>query len=182
MKVAVLADVHSNLLALNQILDDAFKNKVDKIIFLGDYITDGPFNNEVLNIIRKNGDYVVQGNRERYIINYDESRKGFSNYKPISFVYDSLDDKNKDYIKSLDKELIFEIGGAKILLIHGDEISSCEEALYDGCDNLAKRYDYDMCLYGHTHRFKYFEHNNRKYLNPGSCGQPCDVQIIVMSF
>lgn len=108
MKVAVLADVHSNLLALNQILDDAFKNGIDKIIFLGDYITDGPFNNEVLNIIRKKGDYVVQGNRERYIINYDESRKGFSNYKPISFVYNSLDDQNKDYIKSLDKELILE--------------------------------------------------------------------------
>lgn len=41
MKIAVISDIHSNLLALNLALLDSKKENVDCFMFLGDYITDG---------------------------------------------------------------------------------------------------------------------------------------------
>lgn len=48
MRIAVLSDIHSNLIALNLAIDSLRNEKVDKICFLGDYITDGENENEIL--------------------------------------------------------------------------------------------------------------------------------------
>lgn len=52
MKIAVLSDIHSNLLSLEMALDSLMKENVDKIFFLGDYITDGEDENKILKIIK----------------------------------------------------------------------------------------------------------------------------------
>ena len=72
MKIAVISDIHSNLLAFNFALENAEKEKVDSFLFLGDYITDGENGNEILNIIKEKSNYVILGNREKYILNYSD--------------------------------------------------------------------------------------------------------------
>ena len=37
MKIAVLSDIHGNLLALESVLEDIQSKNCDKILFLGDY-------------------------------------------------------------------------------------------------------------------------------------------------
>ena len=49
MILSVISDIHANTLALKLALEDSKKNKVDKYIFLGDYLTDGEDTNKILN-------------------------------------------------------------------------------------------------------------------------------------
>ncbi len=68
MKIATIADIHGNLFALESVLKDCQRKDIDQFIFLGDYITDGPFSNEVLDQIRRLNGVVVKGNREDLIL------------------------------------------------------------------------------------------------------------------
>ena len=42
MKIGIITDIHSNIKALNAVLDEFDKTKVDKIISCGDIIGIGP--------------------------------------------------------------------------------------------------------------------------------------------
>ena len=53
IKVAVISDVHANIVALNEILKDCKINNVDEYMFTGDLINDLPFGNETLDIVKK---------------------------------------------------------------------------------------------------------------------------------
>lgn len=65
MKIALLADIHSNKYALEKVLDEIGKSDVDLVVFLGDYIFGGTGSNEVIDMIRKfdsKNKIVVKGN------------------------------------------------------------------------------------------------------------------------
>lgn len=120
MKIAVISDIHSNLIGLNLAINDALKNKVDQFIFLGDYITDNDKNNEVLEIVKRYANYAIGGNRERYMQNYDPSRGKFANYRTIANTFNDLSKENLKYVTSLVDNKLININGYKILLTHGD--------------------------------------------------------------
>ncbi len=63
MKVAVMSDIHANMVAFNWALSDVKKEDVDEYVFLGDYITDGEDSGLVLEKIRELSSYVIRGNR-----------------------------------------------------------------------------------------------------------------------
>ena len=112
--------MHANLLALNLALEDAKANNIEKFIFLGDYITDGEYSNDVLELVKKYSDYAIIGNREKYILNNKKEKENYNNYKPISYTYNSLSKNNKDFIKKLKEYMIININSFRVLLIHGD--------------------------------------------------------------
>ena len=54
LKIAILSDIHGNIVALEEAIKDAKTQGVEQYIVLGDLITDLPFTNEIidkLNII-----------------------------------------------------------------------------------------------------------------------------------
>ena len=51
MRIAVISDIHSNYIAFKTIIDDIKKENIDEIIFLGDYVTDGPYPDLIFNDI-----------------------------------------------------------------------------------------------------------------------------------
>lgn len=171
MRVAVFSDVHSNKTGLELGLNDAFKNSVDKFVFLGDYITDGIYDNEVLDLVKKYGDYVIKGNRENYILNYDIKNEVFDNYKPLKYTYDNLSIESKSFLNILKEYEIIKIDKYKVLIIHGDNNGSFNKEFFN---NLINTYDFDICLFGHTHRFLAEKYKNHYFFNPGSIGQPVD--------
>ncbi len=101
MKLAVLSDIHSNLIALNLAINDIKKENVDQIYFLGDYVTDEGNDNEVLSLVKNISDYVILGNREKYMLEYSPLKKDYNNYKTIYTSYNNLSDESLKYIKSL---------------------------------------------------------------------------------
>ena len=174
MKIAVIGDIHSNLLAFNLAINDAKKEKVDKFIFLGDYITDGENSNEILNIVKSLADYAILGNREKYILNYSPEKKEYNNYKTIANTYNSLKKESIDYINSLKEFNIIKLNNWKILIIHGDGYSNIIEDIDSMFDLIIDKYDFDICLFGHSHKYLYKKYKDKIFLNPGSIGQPTD--------
>lgn len=174
MKLAVLSDIHSNIVALNLAIDDLKNENVDKICFLGDYISDGENDNEILNIIKNVSDYTIFGNREKYIFDYSPLRKDYNNYKTIHATYSNLSEENLKYIKTLEEYCIIEVGKFKILMIHGHQHYAGRKGMEEMFDRMIAKYDFDVCIFGHTHKYLYREYKNKIFINPGSIGQPCD--------
>lgn len=175
-RVAVISDVHCNILSLRFAINDAEKNGVNYFIFLGDYVTDGIWNNEILEIVRNKGNVVILGNREKYILNYNPLKKDNNGYKNIAYAYEDLNKDNLEYIKSLNEVEIIKLNDKKILLIHGETYREIDtyQNLEKAFDSIIDKYDFDICLFGHTHVHLYEEYRNKVFINPGSIGRPCD--------
>ena len=172
MRLALIADIHANIIALDLALSDLQKEKVDKIIFLGDYIIDGENSNSILEVVKQKSDITILGNREKYMLDYDKTKELYNNYKPIAYTYNSLTNENKEYIKSLKKDCILNFNNLNILFIHGDDFFDGKKLNYDKIIN--EYPSFDICIYGHTHVYKDETYKNKRFINPGSIGQPVD--------
>ena len=70
MKIGVISDIHSNIVALNKILNEFEKIKVDKIICCGDIIGIGANPEETVKTLMQKKDILiaVRGNHEQYLL------------------------------------------------------------------------------------------------------------------
>ena len=51
MRIAVISDIHGNLYALREVLEDIDNQNIDSIICLGDLVGYGPHPNEIIALI-----------------------------------------------------------------------------------------------------------------------------------
>lgn len=174
MRLAVISDIHSNILGLKLSINDALKNNIDQFVFLGDYITDGEGNNEVLEIVKKYGNHVIGGNREGYMCSYNPLKKDFADYRTIANTYNELTKDNLEYVCSLENSKIINVDGYKILLTHGNGYGRIKEGIETIASRITEKYEFDICLFGHFHRYINIELGNRLFINPGSAGLPTD--------
>lgn len=174
MKLAVISDIHSNWLALRLALADLERQKVDQIYFLGDYVTDGGYENEILSLVRRVADDAILGNREQYLLNFDLSRSSFNNYRPIAMAYHNLNANSLAYLKTLEDYKLVKIDNLRVLLIHGQEYFADDAKNEEIFERLMHDFEFDICLFGHSHRYLCEEYQGKLFLNPGSLGQPCD--------
>ena len=67
-RIAVISDIHGNYPALVSVAEDAEKYGVNQYIFIGDYIFDLPFSNEVARFLMGlENAYIIKGNKENYL-------------------------------------------------------------------------------------------------------------------
>jgi predicted phosphodiesterase len=194
MKIAILSDIHGNLEALESVLREAYKRKVDKIICLGDLIDYGPNPNEVVEISKREFDIIVMGNHDYAVIDRNIIEE-FTLIARSSIIWtlNVLEEENKLFISSLKFEEFLK----DIHIVH-----ACPKYPLDWTYILsvyeAKIYfqytESFITLIGHTHipamfvkHFSKIEHiipepfeiyelneNYQYMLNPGSVGQPRD--------
>ena len=78
MRFLILSDIHANYTALEACINEIKNINFDAIIWCGDYITDFPDSHKVIKLIReyekKYKCYVISGNREDYIIEFDKHK------------------------------------------------------------------------------------------------------------
>ncbi len=176
IKVAIITDIHGNSVALREVVKDAKENKVDDFVFLGDLVNDFPFGNETLEIVKSLSNKVLKGNKEQYLIEYDEEKYTWDNiqFRNNLFMYNELTKENLEYIKNLPHCMSIEYEGVKILIAHGSP-KSVEELLNrrkrDLLDQYTKDLKEDALIFGHTHEEMWYEYiNNKLVLNAGCCG------------
>jgi predicted phosphodiesterase len=73
-RLAVLADIHGNLPALEAVLHDLSQFSVDHVIVAGDVIDRGPFSVQVLERVTREGWAMIRGNAELYLLDYNTPR------------------------------------------------------------------------------------------------------------
>jgi predicted phosphodiesterase len=73
-RLAILADIHGNLPALEAVLADLATFPVDGVVVAGDLINWGPFSATVVERAISEGWAVIRGNNEFYLLDYDTPR------------------------------------------------------------------------------------------------------------
>ena len=74
MRLAVLADIHGNLPALEAVQSELERIQPDSVVLDGDLINPIPFSNQVIDSVRARDWAVVRGNHEFYLLDYGTER------------------------------------------------------------------------------------------------------------
>ena len=80
-RIAVISDIHANVVALEAVLEDIKRRKIDRIFCLGDLVMKGASPCEVVDIIREKCEIVVKGNCDELVANAPEESKSRKWYK-----------------------------------------------------------------------------------------------------
>lgn len=78
MRIALIADIHSNIVALEAVMKAVKKHKPDRIISLGDQVNLGPCPRETLALLKAEGVACLHGNHERYILSAMAGDPGYA--------------------------------------------------------------------------------------------------------
>jgi len=194
MRTAVIADIHSNLEALQAVLARIEDLGADEIVCLGDIVGYNANPNECVDIIRSGNIKCVLGNHDVCAADLEEP-DGFNPIarRAVLWTRAELTDENKLFLRSLPRELRVK----DLFFFHGSIHDTNRYILYmsDAVDNFALLAGIGKLLrigfFGHTHVRAVLSHSrgavfvelssdqwlaeeNRYLINPGSVGQPRD--------
>jgi len=87
MRIALIADVHSNIAALEAVLQAIKKHSPDRIISLGDQVNLGPCPRETMDLLKAENVTCLAGNHERYILSAMDNHPGYAgaNFNGLRF-------------------------------------------------------------------------------------------------
>lgn len=192
MRVLVITDIHSNLIALETVFKDA--EKVDAVWCLGDVVGYGPYPNECIALLQKQSNLIcLLGNHDAAAVNLlDVSSFNPEARKSVEWTQNHLSEESKAFLGERPKISV----QGNVTLSHGSPRHPVFEYILDtrsATENFA-HFDTDFCFIGHTHLpvMFYMEDSNymsrlaippigeitelkpRVIINPGSVGQPRD--------
>lgn len=187
MEIAVLADIHSNYVALEACLSYAKERGIDTFFFLGDYLGELAYPQRTMALIYETAEkckcYFVRGNKEDYWISGNQSQ--FADQRKwqdrnsttgmLLYACETLTEKDMDFFGKLEPAIQVGLAGMPPLTVcHGSPRKNNEKLLpgdsrtYEIMDST----NTDVILCGHTHVQGKIVHNGKTVLNPGSVGIP----------
>ena len=173
MIVALLSDIHANVVALEAVLHDL--PEASAIWVMGDTVGYGPDPAPTLALLRERGATLIAGNHDRAVA----TGEGIELFNPVARTAAErhrswLDGADRDFLAGLPVTLEPAAGWA---MCHGSPRDPLWEYIFD-----ARTARYAMaglavpgCCVGHTHVPARFPVGDaRVMINPGSVGQPRD--------
>lgn len=176
-KIAVIADVHSNIDALEAIFDELESMDIDDIVVAGDHIGDGPAPSLTLDFLMKRDVKVIRGNREDYVQSYLSGEHpdwdDHVQIAPMVWTSKNITKAQVEWIRRLPDQITFNTPYASVRVVHGsprrtnelikrDNLNLIEEAL--------STVDEDILICGHNHQQYHTAMNGTLIVNPGSAG------------
>lgn len=182
--LAVLADIHGNLPALEAVTRDMAQFNIDHVVVVGDVINWGPFSAECAEIVQREGWAVIRGNNEFYLLDYDTPRepeawKDRSQWAMLAWLEEQMGDVWRNRIAAWPDALSLRFpDGPPIRVVHGSG-RSVWEGLYasHADDKLCEQLDgveESFVIAGHTHLAMDRGAGRWRIFNPGSVGVPLD--------
>jgi putative phosphoesterase len=176
MKIAVISDIHANVYALINLLEDIDAEKVDTIVCLGDLVGYGPHPNEVISMIRRRHILCIKGNYDSSVVDneYSYIRETSINSFSLPWTVNELREENRIFHKNLPSALTLNIADKTLLFVHGSPSSINEYLLKDSDNTLEamKNIIQDVLICAHTHIPGIKKFDNKVYVNCGSVGKP----------
>jgi putative phosphoesterase len=170
MKTAFISDIHGNFEALKVVLSEIDRLKVDQIFCLGDVVGYYSQVNECCEELRKREIPCVMGNHDWYLAGGGFCLRSKSVNDCLDFQRKVIKPENLEWIRSFP---IFRDTG-EFRMVHGGWTDPIDEYL----DPSAEYFDQvegSVFISGHTHRQIVQRYGDKIYCNPGSVGQPRDL-------
>ncbi len=172
MKIGLIADIHSNAIALEAVLKNM--GDVDAIVCAGDIVGYNPYPNETVDLLKKYNVKCVMGDLDKAVITGDTEWFNGVTAATIKWTEEHLTRENMEYLKHLPDHI--ELDGMTIHHGHPDSIKDfvfeyepeklC--GIFDAVD------PHVVFTFGHTHIPIIKECGGKTVVNPGSVGQPRD--------
>lgn len=176
--VAVISDIHGNVLALEAVVADISRRGVDVVINLGDHVSGPLWPKKTVRFLMQQEWIQISGNHDRQLVQQDPDSLGPSD----RYAFESLDAKEKDWLRALHPTGRL---NDETLLFHGtpsDDSSYLLETIEHGRTRLASPNEVlhrlgnarsPVMLCGHTHVQRLVEPGiGTMIVNPGSVGLP----------
>jgi len=169
--ITLISDIHSNLEALEKVLE---YSKGD-IYCCGDFVGYGPNPNEVIELCIEKGVKGVFGNHDYAVIN---KLAGFNIYaqRALEWTKSVLNKESIEFLKGLEFSIELEIENKSISIHHGSPTSVTQYIYPNYPDSYFEMFlkDIDILILGHTHIPMVKSIGRKLVLNPGAVGQPRD--------
>ena len=178
MRVALIADIHGNLISLDAVLADIKRQRIDQVVCLGDVASLGPQPHEVLVRLRALGCPCVSGNHDDELL--DPARvQGLGTWfvEVTSWCLEQLSAADLDYIRSFVPlvEIPLE-GGTRLCGYHGSPRSNEDRILAttpdDELDEMLAGHSADVMVGAHNHVQMARRHRGMYVVEVGSVGLP----------
>lgn len=165
MKVGIVSDIHCNIAGLDRALEAM--GDVDELVCAGDTIFQFRFSNEVVSRLRERGARIVQGNHEETFFSPHGVRARQAGW---------IESDTLRFLSEQPASLRTELGGRRLLVVHGSPWEPCNEYIYPQSPKLRRfgELDADIVIVGHTHYQMAERVGSTLVVNPGSAGQPRD--------
>lgn len=182
MRLAAIGDIHSNIYALESVIEDINTSNVDFILCTGDLVGYAPFPNEVIDLVRQNNILTIQGNYDKAIGNseiicgcdYKDEKQLEKATMSVMFTNDTVNETNREYLKQLPKQIRINTGEYELLMVHGSP-RKINEYLYEESEaakEVTSDLKEDILICGHTHKPYHNIVNGKHIINAGSVGKP----------
>lgn len=97
MRIAILADIHGNLLALEAVLADLKHRKVDQFVDLGDCVSGPLWPRETAELLRQLNWPTVRGNHDRWVTDWPPEKQ----YPSDAIAFQALDPSQLAWLRAL---------------------------------------------------------------------------------
>ena len=165
MKIAMVADLHGNLPAVEALDRDLARRGIKHIYCLGDMIGKGPSSADTMDWALSKCEIILQGNWDGGI--------GFKEFPADEFYYNQLGEKRMKILRELPKEHVMTLSGRKTRLIHGRPTMPRPIPIHDGRSELEPYFlpDFEVLGYAdvHTQGVRIVNHRGTLF-NTGSVG------------
>ncbi len=181
MRVALLSDIHGNLVSLDAVLEDIRRRNINEIIFLGDAATLGPYPHETISRLKELGCPCIMGNHETYLFKpklgheYMRGTQWFTD--TLTWCRGQLTPDDYKFIQTFEPIMKFSLGEDNSLICyHGSPRSNVENIFATTStaelDEMLNGYRATIMVGGHTHVQMMRQHNGLMIVNAGSVGMP----------
>ena len=160
IKIALIADVHANLYALQAFLDYLSQHPdIEQVWHLGDFLQIGPHPAEVADLILDDPRFLtVMGNNERALLQRDPAGFPAEEIAHQDWTIAQLGEERLARIGELPDGLLLEVGHRRVLLVHEQPPAGGE------------MHEADLICCGHTHLPSYETRGTMGIMNPGTLG------------
>ncbi len=178
MKFAILSDIHSNVYALDAVINDAKRRGCDALVNLGDILY-GPIRpRDTYDLLLQNDFLTISGNQDRQI--YESTVSEIESNPTLQFILSDLGAEPLEWMRSLPFDLQVT---SELYLCHGTPTSDLVYLLEDVSTGVALLRSDDeiaellggqsskLICCGHTHKPRLVRLSSGvSILNPGSVG------------
>lgn len=180
MRVALVADIHGNLVALDAVLERLANENIDVIVSLGDVASWGPQPAETLDRLREIGSLNVMGNTDEWVLDPKPHAIRDADTPRVNHIelwcIEHLTPDHKDFLRTFRRTVEIPLTGSMSMLCYHGSPRTPRDFLRATTpdlevDAMLGGHAQAVMVGGHTHEQMLRRHRECILINAGSVGQ-----------